>query len=184
MNFNITPTDLEGVLLIERIKFNDDRGYFMEFFRDDFFKKEFKGKEFVQDNLSFSKKGVIRGLHFQKEPYSQDKLVSVIRGKIMDVAVNMKKNSKQFGKYVMVELSEENSNSLFIPNTFAHGFVALDDSYVLYKTTNFYNKDSECGVRFDDPDIGVKWKVSDPVVSMKDRELLSLKEIVERGDTF
>ncbi|MCL5888455.1 MAG: dTDP-4-dehydrorhamnose 3,5-epimerase [Candidatus Thermoplasmatota archaeon] len=184
MNFNVTSTDLEHVLLIERKKFNDDRGYFVEFFRNDFFQKEFKGKEFVQDNLSFSRKGVIRGLHFQKEPFSQGKLVSVIKGRIMDVAVNMERNSNQFGKYVMVELSEENSNSLFIPSTFAHGFVALDDSYVLYKTTNFYNKDSECGVRFDDPDIDVKWSVSDPIVSMKDRELLSLKEIVEKGDTF
>ena len=184
MNFNISSTNLDGVYLIGTTKFEDNRGYFIEIFREEFFKLEFKGKEFVQDNLSFSRKGVIRGLHYQKEPFSQDKLVSVIKGRIMDVAVNMEKNSIQFGKYVVAELSDENSNSLFIPGTFAHGFVALEDSFVLYKTTNFYNKDSECGVRFDDPDLNINWNVSDPVISLKDKELLSLREIIERGDTF
>ena len=184
MNFEISETELNGVFLVERKKFNDERGYFMEYFREDFFKDRFEGKQFMQDNLSYSKKGVIRGLHFQKKPYSQGKLVSVVRGKIMDVAVNLARNSKQFGKHITVELSESNCSSLYIPENFAHGFIALEDSYVIYKTTNFYNRESERGIRFDDKDIRINWGVSNPVVSPKDLELPSLREVIERGDFF
>ena len=127
MNFKITETELAGVYLIEKTKFNDERGYFMEFFREDLFKGKFKNLKFVQDNLSFSRKGVIRGLHFQKNPFAQGKLVSVLHGRIMDVAVNLRKNSKDFGKYIITELSEENCSSLYIPDYFAHGFVAVEE---------------------------------------------------------
>ena len=184
MNFKITETELAGVYLIEKTKFNDERGYFMEFFREDSFNGKFKDLKFVQDNLSFSRKGVIRGLHFQKNPFAQGKLVSVLHGRIMDVAVNLRKNSKDFGKYIITELSEENCSSLYIPDYFAHGFVAMEDSYVLYKTTEYYNRESERGIRFNDPDINIKWNVVDPVVSEKDLKLPALKEIIERGDYF
>lgn len=184
MNFKITETELAGVYLIEKTKFNDERGYFMEFFREDSFNGKFKDLKFVQDNLSFSRKGVIRGLHFQKNPFSQGKLVSVPHGRIMDVAVNLKKNSKDFGKYIIKELSEENCCSLYISDYFAHGFVAMEDSYVLYKTTEYYNRESERGIRFNDPDINIKWNVVDPVVSEKDLKLPALEELIERGDYF
>ena len=184
MNFKITETELAGVYLIEKTKFNDERGYFMEFFREDSFNGKFKDLKFVQDNLSFSRKGVIRGLHFQKNPFAQGKLVSVLHGRIMDVAVNLKKNSKDFGKYIIKELSEENCSSLYIPDYFAHGFVAMEESYVLYKTTEYYNRESERGIRFNDPDINIKWNVVDPVVSEKDLKLPALKELIERGDYF
>jgi dTDP-4-dehydrorhamnose 3,5-epimerase len=184
MNFKITETELSGVYLIEKVKFNDERGYFMEFYRDDSFRNIFRDIKFVQENLSFSKKGVIRGLHFQRRPFSQGKLISVIHGKIMDVAVNVIKDSKDFGKYVMRELSEENCRSFYIPDYFAHGFVALEDSYVLYKTTQYYNKESESGIRFDDPDIDVKWNMDNPVVSGKDLQLPLFKELIKKGDYF
>ena len=184
MNFKITETELAGVYLIEKTKFNDERGYFMEFFREDLFKGKFKNLKFVQDNLSFSRKGVIRGLHFQKNPFAQGKLVSVLHGRIMDVAVNLRKNSKDFGKYIITELSEENCSSLYIPDYFAHGFVAMEESYVLYKTTEYYNRESERGIRFNDPDINIKWNVVDPVVSEKDLKLPALKDLIERGDYF
>ncbi len=184
MNFKLNETQLSGVFLIQRTRFNDERGYFTEFFREDFFKRQFKEINFVQENLSFSRKGVIRGLHFQKLPFSQGKLVSVIHGKILDVAVNLKNSSKDFGKYVMAELSEDNCNSLYIPGYCAHGFVALEDSYVLYKTTEYYHKESERGIRYDDPDIGVKWNIDKPVISEKDLKLTTFKELIQEGDYF
>ncbi len=184
MNFKITETELSGVYLIEKVKFNDERGYFMEFYRDDSLSNQFSNIKFVQENLSFSKRGVIRGLHFQRKPFSQGKLISVIHGKILDVAVNLMKDSKDFGKYVMRELSEENCRSFYIPDYFAHGFVAVEDSYVLYKTTQYYNKESESGIRFDDPDIDVNWNTVDPVVSEKDSKLHLFKDLIEKGDHF
>jgi len=173
MNFKLNETQLSGVFLIQRTRFNDERGYFTEFFREDFFKRQFKEINFV-----------LRGLHFQKLPFSQGKLVSVIHGKILDVAVNLKNSSKDFGKYVMAELSEDNCNSLYIPDYCAHGFVALEDSYVLYKTTEYYHKESERGIRYDDPDIGVKWNIDKPVISEKDLKLTTFKELIQEGDYF
>ena len=115
---------------------------------------------------------------------SNFKSFSVIHGKILDVAVNLKKSSKDFGKYVMAELSEDNCYSLYIPDYFAHGFVALEDSYVLYRTTGYYHKESEMGIRYDDPDIGVKWNIDNPVISEKDLKLLTFKELIQEGDYF
>ncbi|MHB1440827.1 MAG: dTDP-4-dehydrorhamnose 3,5-epimerase [Cuniculiplasma sp.] len=182
MNFTWERCELDGAFIVTRKKFQDDRGYFLEMFREDLFMKEMENVKFVQDNLSFSKKGVIRGLHFQKKPFQQGKLVSVVKGKILDVAINIEKNSGEFGKYIMVELSEENCRSLYIPDNCAHGFMALEDSYVLYRTTNYYNGDSESGIRYDDPTLNIPWDIGKPIVSEKDRKLPFLREMKEAGE--
>ena len=148
--------------------FKDNRGFFKEIFNN---KISSKLPIFVQDNLSFSKKNVIRGLHFQAAPYSQGKLVSIVKGKIFDVVVNIDKNSNDFGKWKSFILSDENNKQLWVPEGYAHGFMALaDENYVLYKTTNFYNKDSEKTILWNDPDLAIEWPLngSNPLVSEKD----------------
>ena len=179
MNFKITETELAGVYLIEKTKFNDERGYFMEFFREDSFNGKFKALKFVQDNLSFSKKGTVRGLHFQKHPYEQGKLVYAITGSIFDVAVDLRIDSGTFGKYISVNLSEENHRSVWIPPGFGHGFMALEDSHVMYKVTNEYNKEYDSGIVWNDPDIGIVWPDIPPIISDKDRKLMSFEKYKE-----
>ncbi len=177
---NITKTELEGVLIIEPKVFIDNRGYFLESFSQQEFFNRVDDTRFVQDNESQSMYGVLRGLHFQKTPYPQAKLVRVIKGCILDVAVDIRKNSPTFGKYVSSELSEENKLQLFIPQGFAHGFVVLaNDTIVQYKCNNYYHPECEGAILWNDPQINIDWKLphSEIILSDKDTKNQLLKDI-------
>lgn len=173
-------TAIEGVYILQPKVFKDQRGYFFESFRQSDFDANIGGHTvFIQDNESKSSYGVLRGLHYQKGEYSQAKLVRVIKGKVLDVAVDIRKDSPTFGKYVMVELSEENKTQFFIPRGFAHGFLVLSDEAVFtYKVDNEYAPQSEASIRYDDPDINIQWPVAkeDMLLSEKDLKAVSLKE--------
>lgn len=174
-------TDIDGVFIIEPTVFEDDRGYFFESYNEAEFIKNGITNRFVQDNQSKSSYGVIRGLHCQLGEYSQAKLLRVLQGKVLDVAVDIRKGSPTFGKHVAVELSAENKRQLFIPRHFLHGFSVLsEDAIVAYKCDNLYCKEAEFGIRYDDPEIGIDWKVSiDKIItSEKDRLANSLKDIL------
>jgi dTDP-4-dehydrorhamnose 3,5-epimerase len=165
---NITKTDLPEVLLLEPIAFPDERGWFIETYHAEKFRQLGLPHEFVQDNHSYSRRGVIRGLHYQVE-HPQGKLVRCTRGTILDVAVDIRRNSPTFGKWTAVELSAENRLMLWVPPKFAHGFSVLsDDADVLYKCTTVRHADSERGIRWNDPDLAIDWKVEHAVVSEKD----------------
>ena len=167
----VIKTDIEGVVIIEPRIFKDERGYFYESFSQREFEEKVCRTVFVQDNQSKSSYGVLRGLHFQKPPYAQSKLVRCIKGTVLDVAVDIRKGSPTLGKYVAVELSEENHRQFFIPRGFAHGFAVLSDEAVFqYKCDNFYNKESEGAVAWDDPELCIDWKVP------ADKVLLSEKD--------
>ena len=174
-------TFIEDLYIIEPKVFNDKRGFFYEFFNQREIEKLIGRKViFVQDNLSQSKKWVLRGFHFQKEPYAQSKLVSVLNGAVLDVVVDLRKNSKTFGRYLSIVLSAENKKQLFIPRGFAHAYLSLeDDTLFCYKTDNFYNPGSEAGIRFDDPDLNIDWQydLSKIILSEKDKNLPYLKDI-------
>ena len=166
---NFEKTEIEGLTIITPDLFKDDRGIFMETFHRDVFEKNGLPTHFAQDNLSVSKKHVLRGLHFQKPPYAQGKLVNVVRGAALDVAVDLRKNSPTFGKWKSVLLTEDNRLIFWIPEGFAHGFVALEDNTVFqYKCTNVYCKESEGSIRWNDPDLNIDWGVSNPILSEKD----------------
>lgn len=173
-------TAIEGVYILQPKVFKDQRGYFFESFRQSDFDANIGGHTvFIQDNESKSSYGVLRGLHYQKGEYSQAKFVRVIKGKVLDVAVDIRKDSPTFGKYVMVELSEENKTQFFIPRGFAHGFLVLSDEAVFtYKVDNEYAPQSEASIRYDDPDINIQWPVAkeDMLLSEKDLKAVSLKE--------
>lgn len=177
---NIVKTDIEGVLIVEPKVFGDSRGYFMEVFSErDFRAATGLDVHFVQDNESMSSKGVLRGLHFQKSPYAQSKLVRVVRGSVYDVAVDLRAGSPTFGKYVSVVLSGENKRMFYIPEGFAHGFLTLEDNTVFqYKCGALYEPSSEGSVRWNDPRIGVEWPVLDGerLLSEKDRKAPLLSE--------
>jgi len=178
MSFEFEELDLKGLYLIKTKSFEDTRGYFIESYKEsEFFKKGIK-VEFKQDNISFSCRNVLRGLHFQKRPKAQAKLVRCVKGEIFDVAVDLRKNSETFGKWMSVILSDENKNMLFIPEGFAHGFYVLSDfAIVLYKVSEEYSKEHDAGIRWDDPDISINWPFKDPILSEKDRNLPFLREI-------
>lgn len=164
---------MKGLLLLKPKKiFYDERGFFLERYRASFF--EFAGN-FVQDNLSFSKKNTLRGLHFQKGG-KQTKLVSVIKGKILDVAVDVRPSSPTFGKWEGIILDGENNSQLLIPGGFAHGFLALEDSFVFYKTTTYYDETLEKALFWQDPDIAITWPITDPIISNKDKSAPLLKD--------
>ncbi len=171
------PTDLEDVILIRPMIFQDKRGFFTETFRLNKFHKAGIRKPFIQDNLSQSVKGTLRGLHYQiVNP--QAKLVMVTEGEILDVAVDIRRNSPNFGKYVSCRLSEENKELLYIPEGFAHGFFVLSErATFLYKCTDYYNPAGERGIRWNDPRIGIDWPVEEPILSEKDRSLPLLEEL-------
>jgi len=179
MPFQMRTTPIDGLLVIEPKVFADERGFFMESFKASDFAAFGITQNFVQDNHSKSRKGVIRGLHFQRAPYAQGKLVRVTRGRAWDVAVDLRKGSPTFGTWCAVELSADNHLLFWIPEGFAHGFLALeDDTELLYKCTAEYNPTSDGGVRWNDPDIGVAWPqigVS-PLLSSKDAVLPLLKD--------
>ena len=180
-----TPTALEGCFIITPRIFNDDRGYFFESYNAQKF-NEGIGSEitFVQDNQSFSTKGVLRGLHFQKGEYAQSKLVRVTRGEVLDVAVDLRKQSPTFGQSFSIVLSEENNQQFFIPRGFAHGFIVLSDIAVFqYKCDNYYNKASEGGLHYADPELNIDWGLpfDELLVSDKDKELPFLKDAPDFG---
>ena len=166
----IIKTSIEGLLIIKPDVFKDERGYFFESYNKERFTKEGLTMNFVQDNESKSSKGVLRGLHFQKPPYAQGKLVRVVKGSVMDVAVDLRKDSPTYGKWESVVLSEDNKLLFWIPEGFAHGFVTLEDDTIFnYKCTNVYNKESEGSLLWNDPDINIDWNIENPILSEKDK---------------
>jgi len=168
------PTELEGCFIIEPKIIGDERGYFMESFNEKTF-EENTGKKvhFVQDNQSFSKKGVLRGLHYQTGDHAQAKLVRVLEGEVLDVAVDIRPGSLTYGKHVSVLLSAENQKQFFVPRGFAHGFVVLSKTAVFfYKCDNFYNKDSEGGVFYNDKELGIDWKLSENELTISEKDQL------------
>lgn len=178
---NISKLAIDGLLLIEPTKIGDARGFFSETFRADRFEAEAGPLAFVQDNQSLSAaRGTIRGLHYQKAPRAQGKLIRVVSGAILDVAVDIRAGSPTFGRHVAVELSAANWRQLWVPPGFLHGFCTLaDDTEVIYKVTDYYSREHDAGVRWNDPDIGVEWPVSeaDATLSDKDRTAPLLREI-------
>ena len=176
---NVIETKIEGLLILEPRVFGDDRGWFMESFNQKAFEQILKERnldipKFVQDNHSCSQKNTLRGLHFQKAPYGQGKLVRVVQGKAWDVAVDIRPKSKTYGQWVGVELSGENSKQFWIPEGFAHGFVALEDNtQFLYKTTNYYNKESEGAIIWNDPDLKIEWPVDEDQVNLSEKDMLA-----------
>ena len=175
------PQSIADVILIEPTIHGDDRGYFIETFRQDLLEEAIGYKvNFVQDNESKSTKGVLRGLHYQLKPFTQAKLVKVIEGSVMDVAVDIRKSSPTFGQYVSVELTAQNKHQLFIPYGFAHGFVALTDTATFsYKVDNYYSKTHDRGISFDDKQLDINWGMPYEMlqISNKDRQLPSLNKI-------
>lgn len=173
-------TDIPGIYIIEPKVFGDARGYFFESFRLDELRAHIGDFQFVQDNQSLSRYGVLRGFHFQRPPYSQAKLMQVLSGSVLDVAVDIRKGSPTFGKYIAVELSSENKKQLFVSKGFAHAFLVLSETAVFfYKCDEYYHLESESGIRFDDPNLGIDWKIptKDIQLSEKDKQLKMLTEI-------
>lgn len=176
----VTKTNLEGCLIIEPQIFGDERGHFFETFNKEKFQKLTNLEiDFKQDNEAFSNKGILRGLHFQKGEYAQAKLVRVVKGKVLDVVVDLRPESKYFGKHFSIILSGENKKQLFVPRGFAHGYAVLEDNTIFcYKCDNYYNKESEDGVVFNDPELNIDWmlKEEEIVLSEKDKELKTFNE--------
>lgn len=178
-DMDIVKTEINDILIIEPEVFGDNRGYFFESFSEKDFSSQVREVKFVQDNESKSRYGVLRGLHFQKPPHAQSKLVRVVKGAVLDVAVDIRKGSPTFGQHVAVELTEDNHRQLFIPRGFAHGFAVLTDEVVFqYKCDNFYAPQSEGAIAWDDPDLGIDWKIpADKVIlSAKDMNHPRLKD--------
>ena len=182
----VIKTEIEGVVIIEPKIFGDERGYFFESFNAaEFARKVGVNTVFVQDNESKSKYGVLRGLHFQKGEFAQSKLVRVVEGRVIDVAVDIRRGSPTFGKHVAVELSKENKRQLFIPRGFAHGFAVLSEEAVFqYKCDNFYAPDHEGAIAWNDPKIGIDWQIrpEDAILSEKDKKHPTLDEAEELFD--
>ncbi|MBF0101588.1 MAG: dTDP-4-dehydrorhamnose 3,5-epimerase [Desulfobacterales bacterium] len=174
---NVIQTQLKDVLIIEPNVFKDPRGYFLETYHEKRYAEAGIRKRFVQDNLSFSIQGTLRGLHFQIQ-HPQAKLVQVIKGKIVDVAVDIRPKSETFGQWVAVELSDENSRQLLIPEGFAHGFCVVSEiAYFIYKCSDVYYPKDEGGILWCDPDIGIEWPISNPLLSAKDQAYPVLKNL-------
>jgi dTDP-4-dehydrorhamnose 3,5-epimerase len=166
---NLKRTQIEGLYLVEPLVFKDDRGYFFESYQKEKFLELGIDAEFVQDNESMSEKGVLRGLHFQKPPFAQGKLVRVVQGSVLDVAVDLRKGSETYGKWQSSVLSADNKLMMWVPAGFAHGFLVLEDNTIFqYKCSNYYNMVSENAIIWNDPDLNIDWGIKDPVVSNKD----------------
>ena len=177
----VIETEIEGVVILEPQIFGDERGYFFESFSLKRFEEEVSKTVFVQDNESKSKYGVLRGLHYQLPPYTQAKLVRVVKGTVLDVAVDIRKGSPTFGKYVAAELSEDNKRQFFLPKGLAHGFVVLSEEAVFqYKCDEYYAPGHEGAIRFDDPDLGIDWRLplKDIILSEKDKKHPRLRDAV------
>ena len=181
--FEFEPQKIKDVILVKPKVYGDNRGYFMETYKKSDFAANGINVEFNQDNQSKSVKGVLRGLHYQKAPYAQAKLVRCARGRVFDVAVDIRENSETFGQYVKVELSEENKHMLFIPEGFAHGFVVLsDEAELIYKASGEYAPNSEGGILWCDKDINIDWGIDfEPILSEKDKVQKSLKETFRKA---
>lgn len=171
--------EIDGLIEIQPKVFKDERGYFFESYSSAVFGQHGLDINFVQDNQSSSSKGVLRGLHLQKEPFAQGKLVRVITGKALDVVVDIRKNSKTLGKTYSVLLDAEKQNMFYVPPGFAHGFVCLEDAIFVYKCTNGYNKLSESGIRWNDPTLKIDWKIKNPLVNSKDQELPTFEDLIK-----
>jgi dTDP-4-dehydrorhamnose 3,5-epimerase len=168
----IKRTKIEGLILFEPTVFSDERGYFFENFRQEFLEESGVDLNFVQENESMSNAGSLRGLHLQAPPFAQDKLIRVVRGAILDVAVDVRKQSPTYGAHVAIELNEKNKHSFLVPKGFAHGFYCLEDKTIVqYKCSAYYNKDSEIGIIWNDPDIGIEWPQGPRILSNKDTVL-------------
>jgi dTDP-4-dehydrorhamnose 3,5-epimerase len=178
---DVRQTGIEGLVEIIPSIFNDDRGWFYEFYNKKTFHQAGITADFVQENTSFSKKGVVRGLHLQLPPFAQGKLVTVLKGSVLDVVVDLRKGSRTFGKSFQITLDGERRNMVMVPEGFAHGFAALEDSIFHYKCTNFYNKASESGLLWNDPALKIKWPFTDPIVSDKDKVLPTLEELLGKS---
>jgi dTDP-4-dehydrorhamnose 3,5-epimerase len=177
----IIKTEIPEVIIIEPVVFYDERGYFMESFSDERFKREVKNITFIQDNESKSAYGVLRGLHYQIPPYAQSKLVRVLQGRALDVAVDIRKGSPTFLKHIALELSEENKRQIFIPRGFAHGFVVLSKTAVFaYKIDNKYAPECEASIMYNCSELGIDWRINynDILLSAKDRELPDIQDAV------
>lgn len=176
MPFTFKRLEIPDIMLVEAQAFPDERGFFMESFKESIFTANDINTKFVQDNFSHSSKGVLRGLHYQKNPKAQAKLVMVTRGEIFDVAVDMRKGSITYGKWVGEILSEQNHKLLYVPKGFAHGFCVLSDKAdVLYKVNSEYSKEHESGILWNDPDLDIKWPIGKPIMIQKDLQLPTLK---------
>lgn len=185
MPFKFEKQKIEDVILVKPVVFGDNRGFFAETYKRSEFIENGITDNFVQDNHSKSSAHVLRGLHYQAKPYGQAKLVKCVKGKIYDVAVDLRKNSKTFAQYVKIELSEENKHMLYIPNGFAHGFVVLsNEAELLYKTSNEYNQDADRGILWNDETINIDWEINfEPILSEKDKFQPKLKEL-NKEDLF
>jgi dTDP-4-dehydrorhamnose 3,5-epimerase len=171
---------ISEVILITPKVFEDARGFFMETYSQKIFRENGIDVNFVQDNHSFSKKGVLRGLHFQKSPLAQDKLTRVIKGEVFDVVVDLRRQSPTFGQWLGLILSEENRQMLFIPKGFAHGFLTLSDTADFeYKVSNLYSPENDSGLFWNDPDVGIDWPIKNPILNDKDKKQPRLKELGE-----
>lgn len=177
----VKETPIQGLIEIFPDVYNDERGWFYEFYKDQTFKAAGIEYLFVQENQSFSKKGVIRGLHFQTAPYAQAKLASVIQGRVLDVVVDLRPSSITFGQVYTCILDSERRNMLMVPDGFAHGFSALEDTIFFYKCSNVYNKSAESGIIFNDPQLNINWQVRNPIVSEKDLQLPTLEELLRKS---
>ncbi len=175
----VLSTSFEGLMEIFPDVFEDERGWFFEFYKQETFSKHDINYAFLQENQSFSKKGVVRGLHFQRSPYAQAKLVTALTGKVLDVVVDLRPESQTFKQVFYCVLESSKRNMLMIPEGFAHGFAALEDSIFFYKCSNVYNKESESGIRWNDPDLNINWRVNDPIISTKDAALPLMAELLE-----
>jgi dTDP-4-dehydrorhamnose 3,5-epimerase len=174
----IIKTPIDGLLVIKPQVFSDERGYFFESYNKQKFQEAGISEELVQDNQSLSKKGVLRGLHWQNPPFTQGKLVRVIKGAVLDVAVDLRQDSATYGQHYKIELSEENKTMFWLPAGFAHGFLALaDDTIFFYKCTNLYNKESEDSLIWNDPDLKIDWGIENPLVSDKDNQAKFFKDL-------
>ncbi len=174
---DIIETPLHGLILIQPSVFADERGHFFESFRRDKIEKYAPGLDFVQDNQSLSNKGIIRGLHFQKPPFAQDKLVRVVAGAVLDVAVDIRKNSPTYGQKFELELSAGNFTMMLIPKGFAHGFETLEDNTIFqYKCSDYYHPEAEGGIAWDSPDLGIRWRTMEPILSQKDKNHITFSQ--------
>jgi len=177
MPFEFEKTDIPGVILVKPKVFGDDRGFFLESYEKKEFEKAGIVGDFLQENHSKSKKGVLRGLHFQKGEYAQAKLVRCVSGEILDVAVDLRKDSPTFGQHVKKILSDENKHLLFVPRGCGHGFATLSEyAEVIYKTDNFYSPENEGGVKWNDPSLKIDWSIENPILSERDENWPNMKE--------
>lgn len=178
---DIVKTGIDGLIEIKPKIHQDNRGWFQEVYKHSAFKDHCQGIQFIQDNLSFSKKGVLRGLHLQSGASGQAKLVTVLSGKVLDVVVDLRKASPTFGQSFQLELDSLSRNMLYVPAGFAHGFSALEDSLFMYKCSNEYDPSNETGIVWNDPDLNINWRVDNPTVSEKDKVLPTFQELLRKS---